>query len=286
MNREGATKRMNRYMTAARRPVAVDWRRLLDFVGLIFLSWIWLQFTVYRADGSDLSSYYGADLADLYGSSVAGDRGAYLYSPAFAVLISPLTALPWPAFYSLWVGIELTLMAWLIGPALAVVAFFTLPFVNTEISFGQVHVLMAAAIVMGFRYPAAWTFVLLTKVTPAVALLWFAVRRDWSALTWVAGTTLAAITVSSLVAGHGAWVEWANLLAGSVDGEGYRPAFQVPLLIRLPVAIAVVVVAAWKDWRWLVPLGAFLALPVIWIHGPTLLLGCLALWLRRAQPTT
>ena len=38
---------------------------------------------------------------------------------------------------------------------------------------------MALAIVWGFRHPWTWSFVLLTKVTPAVGLLWFVVRREW-----------------------------------------------------------------------------------------------------------
>ena len=43
------------------------------------------------------------------------------------------------------------------------------------------------AIVLGFRWPFTWAFVLLTKVTPGVGLLWFAVRREWRSLAIALG---------------------------------------------------------------------------------------------------
>jgi len=42
--------------------------------------------------------------------------------------------------------------------------------------------LLAVAIAVGFRYPAAWALVLITKVTPGIGLVWFAVRREWCPL--------------------------------------------------------------------------------------------------------
>ncbi len=46
---------------------------------------------------------------------------------------------------------------------------------------------MAAAIALGFRYPATWAFVLLAKVTPGIGLLWFLVRREWRNLAIALG---------------------------------------------------------------------------------------------------
>ena len=63
--------------------------------------------------------------------------------------------------------------------ALLVLAF---PPVALELYHGNIHLLMAAAIVLGFRYPIGWSFLLLTKVTPGVGLVWFAVRREWRPL--------------------------------------------------------------------------------------------------------
>jgi hypothetical protein len=55
-------------------------------------------------------------------------------------------------------------------------------FALMELAGGNIEILIAVAIVVGFRWPAAWSFVLLTKVTPGVGLLWFAVRREWNQL--------------------------------------------------------------------------------------------------------
>ena len=50
-------------------------------------------------------------------------------------------------------------------------------------------------------------------------------------------------------------------LHGSEHG---RPRGAIPLLARLPVAAVLVVWAARTDRRWLVPVAAVLAMPVIW----------------------
>ena len=50
---------------------------------------------------------------------------------------------------------------------------------TVELAGGNISLLLAVAIVVGFRWPAAWAFVLLTKVTPGIGLLWFVVRREW-----------------------------------------------------------------------------------------------------------
>ena len=49
---------------------------------------------------------------------------------------------------------------------------------------------------LGFRYPWTWGFVLLTKVTPGIGLLWFAVRREWRALAIALGVTGVIVAVS------------------------------------------------------------------------------------------
>ena len=47
-----------------------------------------------------------------------------------------------------------------------------------ELAGGNIHLLLAAAIVLGFRWPWTWSLVLLTKITPGIGLLWFVVRRS------------------------------------------------------------------------------------------------------------
>ena len=52
---------------------------------------------------------------------------------------------------------------------------------------------IAAAIVIGFRWPAAWSLVLLTKITPGIGLLWFAVRREWRSLAIALGAVIMIV---------------------------------------------------------------------------------------------
>ncbi|MFN8629661.1 MAG: hypothetical protein U0838_04865 [Chloroflexota bacterium] len=112
--------------------------------------------------------------------------GAYLYSPAFAQPLTPLTIWPWPVFVTIWTGINFAALWFVLGRwSLPSMLFLPIPF---EIISGNVHLLYAAAIVAGFRVSASWALMLLTKITPGVGLLWFAVaaagpraggRRDW-----------------------------------------------------------------------------------------------------------
>ena len=95
---------------------------------------------------------------------------------------------------------------WAGDSALLVLAF---PPVALEIYHGNVQLLMAAAIALGFRYPVAWSFVLLTKVTPGVGLVWFAARREWRHLGIALGFTGALVAVS-LVLDPQLWVDWLD----------------------------------------------------------------------------
>jgi hypothetical protein len=104
---------------------------------------------------------------------------------------------------------------------------------------------------------------LLTKVTPGIGLLWFAVRREWRALG-LALTATGLITAFSFALAPGLWFEWLGLLAGSRQDP---LAFGPPLLVRLPVAAIIVIWGARTDRRWAVPVGAYLALPNLWWHG-------------------
>jgi hypothetical protein len=51
----------------------------------------------------------------------------------------------------------------------------------------------------------------------------------------------------------------------------------VPLWVRLPVAVALVVWGARTDRAWTVPVGAMLALPALWYGGISMLLAAIPL---------
>ena len=128
-------------------------------------------------DNFDAHSYWMADLADPYARSRVGTDYAYLYSPAFAQAIEPLRWLPWTIAGAIWTIGLFGLLGWTAG-RLGLVLLLFQPVV-ASIALGNVEIPIAAAIVAGFRWPAAWSFVLLSKVTPGIGLLWFAVRREW-----------------------------------------------------------------------------------------------------------
>jgi hypothetical protein len=227
--------------------------------------------------GQDARCYWQAILSDPYLHSDWNDPIAYVYSPAFLQLVSPLTALSWQAFMAAWTAILILAVRFLTGPRL-LAAGLVFPFAAMEIAGGNVSLLLAAAIVLGFRWPAAWALVLLTKITPGIGLLWFAVRREWRSLAIALAATAATALVSFVIMPT-AWRDWidvvvANALAGK---SGTWASVPIPLWIRLPFAIALVVWGARTDRRWTVPVAAMLALPALWYGGLSMLLAVIPL---------
>ena len=51
----------------------------------------------------------------------------------------------------------------------------------------------------------------------------------------------------------------------------------IPLLVRLPIAVALVVWGARTDRRWTVPVASMLALPALWYGGISMLLAVIPL---------
>jgi hypothetical protein len=234
------------------------------FVGLRLLAvqpWV---------ESVDAYAYWATRAGDPYASAEAGRIGAYLYSPAFAQLLAPLVVLPWPVFCAAWTALLCVVYWKLVGRlALPLLLFIPIPF---EIVSGNVHLLIAAAIVVGFRYPAAWALPLLTKVTPGIGLLWFALRRRWRDLAVAIGVT-AAIAAVTFVLWPDRWFDWLALMtAGSPPPV---PPFYLPFLPRFVAAVAIVVVAAWRGWRWPVVVAGTLALPAFYTISPSMLVGVL-----------
>jgi Glycosyltransferase family 87 len=241
------------------------------FVGLRLLAvqpWV---------ESVDAYAYWATRDGDLYAAADAGVIGAYVYSPAFAQVLRPLVLLPWPVFCALWTAINAAVLWRLAGRlALPLLLFVPIPF---EIVSGNVHLLIALACVVGFRAPWAWALPILTKVTPGIGLLWFVVRREWRALAIAAAAT-ASVAVVSFVADPAAWLDWVVLLARDagrpLDTPGwYLP---VPLVVRLPLATAIVAWGAWTDRRWTIPVAVTLALPVVWLNSLAILAALPALW--------
>jgi hypothetical protein len=227
--------------------------------------------------GQDARCYWQATLAAPYLHSDWNDPIAYVYSPAFLQLVSPLTALPWQAFMAAWTAILIATVRFLTGRRL-LAAGLLFPFAAMEVAGGNVSLLLAAAIVIGFRWPAAWALVLLTKITPGIGLLWFAVRREWRSLAIALGAT-AVIALVSFAILPDQWRTWIDVVIrnAAAGKSGTWASVPIPLWIRLPVAVVLVVWGARTDRRWTVPVASMLALPALWYGGLSMLLAVIPL---------
>ncbi len=218
--------------------------------------------------GIDARAYWRVDLAHPYAQSGVGEYSTYLYSPAFAQVLSPSYILPFEAFYVVWTLASIAVLWWLVRPWPWALLILFLPW-TYELFVGQVHLFIAAAIVLGFRWPAVWAFNLLTKVAPGVGLLWFLVRREWRPLG-IALVSTGVIALASFLLAPTAWLDWYRFLAGSTgSGELLYP--------RIAAAAAIVVVGALTDRRWVIPVAVTLALPVVWVESYVILLAIVRL---------
>jgi hypothetical protein len=219
--------------------------------------------------GFDMHAYwltrYGLD----YSMTRPGEIGAFLYSPAFAQVIAPLVALPWPIFAALWTALVAAPLIWLTGAR--VLWLLLVPPVLVSIAVGQLDSFLALAIVVGMRRPAAWAFVLLTKVTPGIGLLWFLVRREWQSLGIAIWATAAIFAISSAI-DPSSWSGWLTMLSRH-EFPLHRDGFfiDVSLWARLPVAAAIVIWGARTDRRWALPIAAWLAMPTLWLNSLAIL---------------
>jgi hypothetical protein len=218
--------------------------------------------------GIDARAYWRVDLAHPYADSGVGVHSTYLYSPAFAQALSPLYGLSFEAFFAVWTVASLLVLYWLVRPWPWALLILFLPW-TYELFVGQVHLFIAAAIVVGFRWPAAWAFPILTKITPGVGLLWFLARREWRSLAIALGTTMAIVGVSFALSPT-AWLDWMAFLTGSTGSGEW-------LYLRMVAAGIIVVAGALKDRAWVVPVAVWLALPVVWIESWVILLAIIRL---------
>lgn len=222
----------------------------------------------------DARSYYGFDYADIYaGRDDWGTIGAYPYAPAFAQALWPLNQLPWPAFVGAWTAILIGAVWYLTGPRLFLLG---LAVGAMEIAGGNVHLLLAAAIVAGFRYPSAWALPLLTKVAPGVGLLWFVLRGEWRMLALAVSTTGAIVAVSFAVQ-PSAWLDWVALLVANLGKGGTWAAVPIPLMARAPLGLALITWGAVRNQRWTVPIGVMLCLPALWYGALSMVLAVIPL---------
>ena len=230
---------------------------------------------------ADAPSWWKIDLSNLYALAEQSltATGAFRMAPVIAWFMWPLTLLPWAAFIATFTALNLATVV-VLGRRWAPVLILAFPPILLEILNGNIHLFMALAIWAGMRWPGAWAFMLLTKVTPGVGVLWFAARREWRNLVIALGSTLAIVAVGFVIAPQ-QWLEWFNSLLVSARNPqvGDLPS----VIIRLPFAAALVWFAARTSRAWLVPFACVLAMPTIWIQSSALLLASFPLYWDRAH---
>jgi hypothetical protein len=214
-------------------------------------------------------AYWGVDTTAPYDTASVGLTGSFLYTPVAALVFGAIGHLPQAVFVALWAVLIVALAVWLGWPWPRAWLILLAP-LGRELEIGQFNVVVTAAIVLGFGRPWLWAIPILTKVTPGVGLLWFAVRREWRSLAIALGVT-AALAAASFGLKPDWWSDWVGLISRDQGNSAH----QLPWL-RYAIAAGVVAWGAWTDRPWTVPLGAFLALPVIYPDSFTFLLGCVA----------
>jgi hypothetical protein len=246
-------------------------------LGIILAGFYWLQLTLAFGTPSDVHAYWAANPNNLYPpAETTLHLDAYLYSPAFELVVGWGRHLSFEVFTAIWRALLLVVLVYLAGP-FTILAIILMPGVASEINAGNIQLPMAAAIVLSFRrgqwWPGLWAFVLLTKITPGVALLWFAARRQWRALGVAFGVT-GVIALVTFAIWPDRWLGWIGLLTDGGTPEPLAP-YYLPFWPRVLAAVAIVLIGAWRGWRWPVVVGATLALPAFYILSPSMLVGVL-----------
>lgn len=229
----------------------------------------------YRGDpliGYDAHAYWqAAALDDPYRATIEGGFDAqgglyeYKYPPPLAQVLAPVRMLgiSWPLFFAAWTVLLLVSLGWM-GRRWTLILLLTPPVLG-ELWLGNLNILLGLAVVLGMRWPGAWAFILLTKITPGIGLLWFAVRREWRNLLLALGVTAAVAAVSFVLA---PWL-WSDFLEASQTQLGAtvdvpRQAVPVPLPLRLAAAAVLVAWGARTDRAWVLPIAVAVSVPFLW----------------------
>ena len=102
---------------------------------------------------------------------------------------------------------------------------------------GNPQAVISAAIILGLRRPAAWAFVLLTKIGPGIGLAWFIFQRDWRRLALALGVT-GLVAGISFAASPQAWVDFVAFAAANQATPAPVSVVPVPFYIRAPMTLA------------------------------------------------
>jgi hypothetical protein len=214
--------------------------------------------------GFDFYAYWAVDPHDPY--RIPDGLGAFHYAPPVIWLAMPFQVLSFDAGYVVWTAVMGALLVWTTRSwALAWCAF---PPVASEFYHGNIDLLLAAALVAGFRIPPIWVLLPITKITTGINLLWPLVRRDARALANVAVVGLVVVGASLALQGVDLWRSWVDhLLIRMSRPEAGGALIDISIWLRLPIAIVVMAWASLTARLWAVPIAVALAMPLLWFHS-------------------
>jgi hypothetical protein len=242
-----------------------SWTRFLTVAASWLLGLTWFALALRSAIGGhygiDARTFYEVWRAPRLYSASPRTTGAFLYSPVFAQVLWPLTQLSWILFAWLWLALGAATYLWLVAPMGWRLGIPMLALGVEDLRIGQATWLLALSCVLGMRRPSYFAVGLLTKITPGVGLVWYAVRREWGALGWAAAATALLAGMSAAIRPD-LWIQWLHLLMQSARGAGTLP-------IRLALSVAILWVG--RSRRWPVPIAVMVALPVGGLHSIGLL---------------
>ena len=251
-------------------------RRRIDVALRAAFVVVLVLFAIFRpVEAGDAIAYWKVDLADPYTRPVA-TQDAFTYPPPAALFFAVLGELPFEVFEAIWTVLIGLALLWLAGPW--ALLFLIVPFVASDLYLGNIHLALAAAIVASLRWPALWAVPLLTKPSCGVGLLWYLARGEWRRFLIAVGVTGALVLASAVVAPT-LWPKWIDYVIGTglSPDVGTAHFVPIPLVVRLPAAVALVVWGARTNRPWTLPTASMLALPVLWLVGLAMLTGAFAL---------
>lgn len=244
--------------------------RLADRAGLVACGAIGVLlgfgFALTDARPIDGWVYWEAGQREHFYGAVWSQADAYVYPPPLAQLAG---LVPWPTFIAAWTVVlwvawwaayrwaalpllGLGLAGWLTGSLEPFAAPLQL------LAIGNAQMLVVACAVIGLRHGAAWAPAVTTKMAPAIGWVYLALRGEWRILR-TAVVACAVVVAVSFVASPGAWADYAAFVAAHADIPNYTETLPVPLWLRVPVALALLVVGARRGWAWTVPLAVGLS---------------------------
>lgn len=264
---------------AALVEAALPWLVALLVAGFVAVAAASPKLTVPYLAWDSHAYWVALGAVDPYAGARVGSIGSFLYPPPFLQLLAPLGRLPWPVFAFGWAAMLMAAAIallrrvprryhWLLPPLVWIV--------TTDVWAGNINLVLAYAVVVALEQPVAWPVIGLTKVTPAIGLLWHPFRRDWRA-TWIAVGLTSALAFLSWVAAPNLWREWTSQVVFGAPVDGYEQSVPIPLALRLVAAAALVWYGARIGRPFLVPIACAVALPVIWINGLALGIGAASL---------